>query len=102
LRVFAVGHRVADHVLQKHFEHATRLLVDQSRDPLDAASARQTTDRWLGDPLDVVAQNLAVTFRAAFPKTFASLATARHIERLTRRSDKSMMRIRSKRLSALL
>ena len=36
------------------------------RDTLDAATASETTDRGLGDALDVVAQYLAVTLGAAF------------------------------------
>jgi len=77
-RVLGVGHGVTDHVLEEDLEHAASLLVDEARDALDAATASQAADGRLGDALDVVTQNLAVTLGAAFAQTLASLATARH------------------------
>ncbi|KFP16835.1 hypothetical protein Z169_15451, partial [Egretta garzetta] len=64
LGVLRVGHGVADHVLQKHLQHAARLLVDQPRDALHAAAAGQAPDGRLRDALDVVAQHLAVPLGA--------------------------------------
>ena len=45
-----------------------------SRDTLDAATARETTDGGLGDALDVVAEDLAVAFCAAFAEAFAAFS----------------------------
>ena len=56
LGVLGVGDRVADDVLEEDLEDAARLLVDQARDTLDTATTGETTDRRLGDALDVVAQ----------------------------------------------
>ena len=58
LGVLGVGHRVPHHVLQEHAQHRPHLLVDESGDPLDAASPGQPPDGGLGDALDVVPQNL--------------------------------------------
>ena len=56
-------------ILQKDLENTTRLLVDQTRDTLDTTSASETTDGRLCDALDVVAEDLAVAFRAALSET---------------------------------
>lgn len=80
LGVLRVRHSIADDILEEHFEDAAGLFVDESRDALDAASARETTDRWLGDALDVVSQNLAVTLRSTLSESLATLAATRHDE----------------------
>ncbi|KFZ49304.1 hypothetical protein N321_00012, partial [Antrostomus carolinensis] len=64
LGVLGVGDGVADHVLQEHLQHAARLLVDEPRDALHAATPSQAADGRLGDALDVVAQHLAVALGA--------------------------------------
>ena len=79
LGVLGVGDGIPDDVLQEHLEHPTSLLVDETRDALDAASASQTTDSRLGDALDVVTKNLAVTLGASLPESLASLAAAGHV-----------------------
>jgi hypothetical protein len=56
LGVLGVGDRVADDVLEEDLEDATGLLVDEARDTLDTATTSETTDRGLGDALDVVTQ----------------------------------------------
>ena len=48
-RMLSVGHRVADHVLQEHLEHAARLLIDEAADALDTTAAGQAADGRLGD-----------------------------------------------------
>jgi hypothetical protein len=47
--------------LQEDLEHATSLLVDKARDTLDTTTASEAADSRLGDTLDVVTQDLAVT-----------------------------------------
>lgn len=74
LGVLRVRHSVADHALQEQLEHTARLVVDQTRDTLDTATARETADGGLSDTLNVVAQDLAVTLRAALTKTLSTLA----------------------------
>ena len=64
-----VGDRVANDVLEENLQDAAGLLVDKTGDALNAATTCETTDRWLGNALDVVAKNLAVAFRAALAKT---------------------------------
>jgi hypothetical protein len=47
------------------------------RNTLDTATTRQTADSGLGDALDVVTQNLAVTLGAALAEALAALAAWR-------------------------
>ena len=61
LEVLGVGDGIPDHVLKEHLENATRLLIDEDRDPLNSSPPRQTADGGLGDALDVVSQHLTVT-----------------------------------------
>ena len=68
-----VRDRVADHALKEKFEHTTGLVVNQTRNTLDSATTCKTSDRRLGDTLDVVAQNFAMAFSAALSKSFATL-----------------------------
>eukprot|EP01023_Acetabularia_acetabulum_P018661 TRINITY_DN19426_c1_g1_i1.p1 TRINITY_DN19426_c1_g1~~TRINITY_DN19426_c1_g1_i1.p1 ORF type:complete len:141 (+),score=28.38 TRINITY_DN19426_c1_g1_i1:99-521(+) len=77
--VLGVGHGIADHVLKEDLEHTAGLLVDEARNALDATTARQTADGRLGDALDVIAKNLAVTLGAALAQTLASLSATRHV-----------------------
>lgn len=44
------------------------------RNPLDAAAAREAADGGLGDALDIVAEDLAVAFRAAFAEALAAFS----------------------------
>ena len=86
--VLRVGHGVAHDVLEKHLEHTAGLLVDEAADALDTTTASKAADGRLGDALDVVAEDLAVTAGAALadPKVFVSLS--RHVEKLVDWSEK--------------
>jgi hypothetical protein len=44
--------------LEEELEDTSGLLVDQSGDSLDSSSSSQSSDRRLGDTLDVVSKNL--------------------------------------------
>ena len=79
LGVLGVGDSIADHVLQRDFEDATDLLVDQAGDPLDTAPPGQAPDGGLGDPLDVVAENLLVPLGSSLAQSLATLATSSHL-----------------------
>ena len=76
--VLGVCHGVTDDVLEEDLEHGAGLLVDETGDALDATAASQTTDGRLGDALDVVTEDLAVTLGAALSESFTSFATSRH------------------------
>ena len=86
--VLGVGHSVTDDVLQENLEDGAGLLVDEAADALDTTTASKTADSRLGDALDVVAEDLAVTAGAALadPKVFVSLS--RHVEKLVDWSEK--------------
>lgn len=75
LSVLGVGDGVTDDGLKEGLEHTAGLLVDHGGDTLDTATASQTADGGLGDTLDVVAQDLAVTLGAALAETLAALTT---------------------------
>jgi len=70
--VFAVRDGVTDNVLEEDLENTTRLLVDQTGDALDTPTTSKTTDSGLGDTLDVVTKNLAMTLGAALAELCAA------------------------------
>jgi hypothetical protein len=74
LGVLSVGNSIADDTLEEGLENTAGLLVDHGRDTLDTATTRKTADGGLGDTLDVVAQDLAVTLGATLSETLAALA----------------------------
>ena len=99
-----VRDRVADDAFQERLEHAAGFFVNHcvdyrrqsthphihregrkrkggegerertGRDTLDASTAREAADGGLGDALDVVAEDLAVAFGAAFAEAFAAFS----------------------------
>lgn len=77
--VLSIGDGVADHILQKDLEDPARLLVDQATDALDPSTAGEAADGRLGDALDVVPEDLAMTLSPALAQPFASLSPARHL-----------------------
>ena len=76
--MLGVGDGITDHVLEEDLEDATGLLVDEARDALHTSTSGKTADGGLGDSLDVVTQDLAMTLGASFSQSFTSFATARH------------------------
>ena len=78
LGVLGVGDSITDDVLKEDLEDTTGLLVDEARDTLDTATARQTADGGLGDALDVVPEDLPVALGASLSESLASLATSSH------------------------
>ena len=77
--MLSVGHRVTDDVLKEDLEHTAGLLVDETGDTLDTATTSETADGGLGDSLDVIAKDLAVTLRASLSETFASFTATGHV-----------------------
>ena len=80
LGVFGVGDGITDDVLKEDLEDTTGLLVDQARDTLDTTTTRQTADSGLGDTLDVITQDFAMTLSASLSESFASFTTSSHVE----------------------
>ena len=78
LGVLGVGDGITDDVLEEHLENTAGLLVDEAADALDTTTASETADGRLGNALDVVTQNLAVTLGTAFAQTLTSLSATRH------------------------
>jgi hypothetical protein len=76
--MLSVGDRVTDDIFEENLKDATGLLIDESRDALNTATASKTTDGWLGDALDIVAKHLSMTLGASLSETFASFTTAGH------------------------
>ena len=76
--MLGVGHGILDDVLEEALEDGAGLLVHETGDALDTATASQTTDRGLRDALDVVAKDLAMALGAALA-TLASLAATGHL-----------------------
>ena len=76
LGMFAVSDGVTDNVLEEQFQDTAHFLVDEARDALDTTSASQTANGGLGDALDVVAKDLAMTLGAALSESLASLSTS--------------------------
>jgi hypothetical protein len=79
--VLRVGDSVLDDRLEEHFQDSSALLVNQARDTLHASTTGQTANCGLGDSLDIIAKNLAVTLRTALAKTFTTFAATRHLRR---------------------
>ena len=76
LGVLGVGDGVPDHVLEENFKNTSGLFVDKTGDALNATSAGQTADSGLGDSLDVIAKDLAVTLGASLSESLSSFTTS--------------------------
>ena len=77
LGVLSVGDGVTDNTLEEGLENTAGLLVDHGRDTLDTTTTSETADSGLGDTLDVVTQDLAVTLGATLAETLSTLSTCR-------------------------
>ena len=55
--VFSVSHGVTNDVFQEDLENASGFFINEPTDSLHSASPGQSSDRRLGDPLDVIPQN---------------------------------------------
>src|SRR5690242_12853744 len=78
LRVLGVSHGISNHVLEEYFEDTSGLFVDQTRYTFDTSSSGQTSDGGLCDTLDVVSEDLSVTFCASLSETFTSFTSSGH------------------------
>jgi hypothetical protein len=75
LCVLSVGDSITNDTLKEGLENTTSLLVDHGRDTLDTTTTSETSDGGLGDTLDVVTKNLAMTLGSTLSETFSALAT---------------------------
>ena len=69
LGVLSVCDGITDDTFEEGLENTTGLLVDHSGDTLDTTTTCETTDRGLGDTLDVVTKDLAVTLGSALSES---------------------------------
>ena len=76
--VLGVGHRVTNDVLEKDLQDASGFFIDETTDALDASSSGETADGGLGDALDVIAKDLAVTLGSSLAETLSSLSSSGH------------------------
>jgi hypothetical protein len=75
LSVLGVGDSVTDDGLKEGLEDTASLFVDHGGDTLDTATAGETADSGLGDTLNVITQDLAVTLGAALAEALSTFAT---------------------------
>jgi hypothetical protein len=80
LGVLCVGDCITDDTFKEGLEDTTGLFVDHGRDTLDTATTSETTDGWLGNTLNVITQNLAMTLCSSLSKTFSALSASGHID----------------------
>ena len=64
--VLGVGDGVTDDGFKEDLEDTTGFFVDESGDAFDTTTSRKTADGGFGNALDVVSQDLAVTFGTTF------------------------------------
>jgi len=76
--VLSVGHGVLDNGLQEDLEDTASLLVDETADALHTTATSQTADSGLGDALNVVTKNLAVSLGTTLSESLTTFTTARH------------------------
>jgi hypothetical protein len=73
--VLSVGDGITNDTLKEGLENSSGLFVDHGRNTLDTATTSKTSDSRLGNTLDVVTKNLAVTLGTALAEALAALAT---------------------------
>ena len=82
LGVLGVGDGISDDVLKEDLEDTTGLFVDEAGDTLDTTTTSQATNSRLGDTLDIVTKNLAMTLGAPLSESLASLTASSHFDEM--------------------
>jgi hypothetical protein len=77
--VLGIGHRIANDILKKDLEDTTRLFVNETTDTLDTTTTGETANGGLGDSLDVIAKDLAMTLGSSLSESLSSFTTSRHV-----------------------
>ena len=72
--MLGVGNGITNDRFEEGFKDTTGLLIDHGGDTLDTTTASETTDGGLGDTLDVVTQDLAMTLSATLSETLTTFA----------------------------
>ena len=78
LGVLGVGDGITDDVLKENLEDTTGLFVDEAGDTFDTTTTRKTANGGLGDTLDVITQDFAMTLGASLSESLSSFAASRH------------------------
>ena len=78
LGMLGVGDGISDDILKEDLEDTAGLFVDEAGDTLDTTTTRKTADGGLGDTLDVITQDFAMTFGASLSEALSSFAASRH------------------------
>ena len=78
LGVLGVGDGISDDVLEEDLEDTTGLFVDEAGDTFDTPTTRKTANGGLGDTLDVITQDFAMTLGASLSESLSSFAASRH------------------------
>jgi len=80
LGMFSVCDSISDDTLEEGLEDTSGLFVNHGGDTLDTTTARKTSDGRLGDTLDVVTKNLAMSLGTTLAEALATFATSSHID----------------------
>ena len=78
--MLGVGDGITDDVLEEDLEHTAGLLVDETGDTLDTATTSETADCGLGNALDVVTKDLAMTLGSSLSKSLSSFSSSCYSE----------------------
>lgn len=73
--MLSVCDSITDNTLEEGLEDTAGFFVDHGGDTLDTTTTSETADSGLGDTLDVVAQDLAVTLGTTLAETLSTFAT---------------------------
>ena len=80
LGVLGVGDGITDDVLEEDLEDTAGLFINEATDALDTTTACKTANGGLGNALDVIPKDFAVTLRASLAKSLSSFTASRHFE----------------------
>lgn len=78
LCVFGVGDSIPDDIFEEDLQHASGFFVDEPAYSLDTTSSRQSSDCWLGDSLDIIAENLTMSLGASLSESLSSFTSTGH------------------------
>jgi hypothetical protein len=74
--MLGVGDGITNDVLKEDLQNTTSLFVDQSRNTLDTTTTSETANSGLGNALDVVTKDLAMTLGASLSESLSSFSAA--------------------------
>jgi hypothetical protein len=74
--MLGVGDGITDNVLKEDLQDTTSLFVDQSRNTLDTTTTSETANSGLGNALDVITKDLAMTLGSSLSESLSSFSAA--------------------------